>query len=235
MAGEGVPSWEEVARDYGRFLYTVAYRLTGNRDDAEDLVQEVLLRVRRGLHTYRPGSMEGWLSRIATNVFLDDVRRRQRRPIELLPDEPNHVVGAAVAADDALAAETISDDVQAALSRLPDEFRVAVVLSDVVGLTYTEAVGGARGWVRGLPPVDPPFGLYERMLRSRHRWARTGVAALAAGAAVSIGLVALSSPREAPVSPPVARLVDAHAATASLAGDPLSQLVPAATPVSFPR
>ena len=98
-----------------------------------------------------------------------------------------------------------------------------------------EAVGGARGWVRGLPPVDPPFGLYERMLRSWHRWARTGVAALAAGAAVSIGLVALSSPREAPVSPPVARLVDAHAATASLAGDPLSQLVPAATPVSFPR
>src|SRR5205085_601707 len=45
MAGEGAPTWEEVARSYGRFLYTVAYRLTGNREDAEDLVQEVLLRV----------------------------------------------------------------------------------------------------------------------------------------------------------------------------------------------
>jgi anti-sigma factor RsiW len=98
-----------------------------------------------------------------------------------------------------------------------------------------EAVGGPRSWVRELPPVDPPFGLFERMLRSRHRWAMAGVAALTAGAAVSIGMVAFTSPREAPVSPPVARLVDAHAATASVAGDPLSQLVPAATPVSFPR
>ena len=54
-----VPTWEEVARDHGRFLYTVAYRLTGNDADAQDLVQEVLLRVRRGLETYRPGSLEG--------------------------------------------------------------------------------------------------------------------------------------------------------------------------------
>ena len=61
-----VPTWEEVARDHGRFLYTVAYRLTGNHDDAQDLVQEVLLRVRRGLATFTPGSLEGWLSRITT-------------------------------------------------------------------------------------------------------------------------------------------------------------------------
>ena len=48
-----VPTWEEVARDHGRFLYTVAYRLTGNHEDAQDLVQEVLLRVQRGLATLR--------------------------------------------------------------------------------------------------------------------------------------------------------------------------------------
>jgi DNA-directed RNA polymerase specialized sigma24 family protein len=79
------PAWEEIARDHGRFLYNVAYRLTGDHDDAQDLVQEVLLRVRRGLATYQPGSLEGWLSRIATNAFLDDVRRRRRRPVELVP------------------------------------------------------------------------------------------------------------------------------------------------------
>ena len=55
MSSEGVPTWEEIARDYGRFLYNVAYRLTGNDDDARDLVQEVLLRVRRGLRTVRRG------------------------------------------------------------------------------------------------------------------------------------------------------------------------------------
>ena len=133
-----VPTWEEVARTYGRFLYNVAYRLTGNEDDARDLVQETLLRVRTGLKTYKPGSMEGWLSRITTNVFLDEMRRRKRRPLDLLPDGPEGVDTASPSADVALASETISEDVQAAVARLPDEYRVAVVLSDVVGLSYAE-------------------------------------------------------------------------------------------------
>jgi RNA polymerase sigma-70 factor (ECF subfamily) len=144
MAGEGAPTWEEVARSHGRFLYTVAYRLTGNREDAEDLVQEVLLRVRRGLETYQPGSMEGWLSRIATNAFLDDVRRRRRRPEDLLPEDPDWVLPPSDAADEALAAETLPDDVQAALRRLPEDFRAAVVLCDVVGLSYQE-IGASLG------------------------------------------------------------------------------------------
>jgi RNA polymerase sigma factor (sigma-70 family) len=144
MAGEGAPTWEEVARSHGRFLYTVAYRLTGNREDAEDLVQEVLLRVRRGLETYQPGSMEGWLSRIATNAFLDDVRRRRRRPTDLLPEDPDWVLPPSSAADEALAAETLPDDVQAALRRLPEDFRAAVVLCDVVGLSYQE-IGESLG------------------------------------------------------------------------------------------
>ena len=76
---DGIPTWDEVARRHGDFLFTVAYRLTGDHHDAQDLVQEVLLRVQRGLATYRPGSMEAWLGRITTNAFLDDVRRRQRQ------------------------------------------------------------------------------------------------------------------------------------------------------------
>jgi RNA polymerase sigma factor (sigma-70 family) len=144
MAGEGAPTWEEVARSHGRFLYTVAYRLTGNREDAQDLVQEVLLRVRRGLQTYEPGSMEGWLSRIATNAFLDDVRRRKRRPEDLLPDDPDWVLPPTDAADEALAAEVLPDDIQAALRRLPEDFRAAVVLCDVVGLSYQE-IGDSLG------------------------------------------------------------------------------------------
>ena len=127
-----------MARSHGRFLYTVAYRLTGNDADAQDLVQEVLLRVRRGLVTYRPGSLEGWLSRITTNAFLDDVRRRKRRPLDALPDDPDRAVPPAVAADATSEAESISDEVQDALARLPDEYRAAVVLCDVVGLPYGE-------------------------------------------------------------------------------------------------
>jgi RNA polymerase sigma-70 factor (ECF subfamily) len=136
--GEGVPTWEDIARDYGGFLYTVAYRLTGNDHEAQDLVQEVLLRVRKGLETYRPGSMEGWLSRIATNAFLDDVRRKKRRPVEALPDDTERVLEGAPGADEALAASALPDHVQDALRALPDDYRAAVVLCDVVGFSYHE-------------------------------------------------------------------------------------------------
>jgi RNA polymerase sigma factor (sigma-70 family) len=148
MTGE-VPTWEEVARTHGRFLYNVAYRLTGNDDDAFDLVQEALLRVRKGLQTYQPGSMEGWLSRIVTNVFLDEVRRKRRRPIEVLPDDPERLLPPAPAADEPT--DRLSDEVQVALRRLPDDFRTAVVLCDVVGLSYEEiadAIGAPVGTVR---------------------------------------------------------------------------------------
>ena len=138
MTDDKVPTWEEVARDHGRFLYMLAFRLTGNNDDAQDLVQEVLLRVRKGLETYRPGSLEGWLSRITTNTFLDEVRRRRRRPVDLFPDDPDRVVPPSDAADVALAAEALPDDVQSALRRLPPDYRAAVVLCDVVGLSYQE-------------------------------------------------------------------------------------------------
>ena len=138
MADEEVPTWEEVARRYGRFLYSAAYRLTGNADDAQDLVQEVLLRVRRGLRTYKPGSMEGWLSRITTNVFLDEVRRRGRRPAESPADDVEDTAPPAAAADEALAAASLDEDVQRALSRLPEEYRLAVLLCDVMGMSYAE-------------------------------------------------------------------------------------------------
>ena len=141
MTTDGVPSWEEVARDHGRFLYNVAYRLTGNDDDARDLVQESLLRVRRGLETYQPGSLEGWLARIVTNVFLDEVRRKRRRPEQALPENPERVLPAAAGADDVAAAAGLSTEIQEALAALPEEFRVPVVLRDVADQTYEDIAG----------------------------------------------------------------------------------------------
>ncbi|MBV8951197.1 MAG: sigma-70 family RNA polymerase sigma factor [Actinobacteria bacterium] len=149
VTSDGVPTWDQVAREHGRFLYQVAYRLTGNSDDAADLVQEALLRVRKGLETYQPGSLEGWLARIVTNVFLDEVRRRRRRPVTALPDDADRVLPSAPSADEA--SVELSADVQAALSSLPEEFRVAVVLCDVADLPYEEiaaATGAPVGTVR---------------------------------------------------------------------------------------
>jgi len=147
-----------VARDHGRFLYTVAYRLTGNSDDAQDLVQEVLLKVRRGLETYVPGSLEGWLSRITTNTFLDDTRRQRRRPVDLLPEDPDRVVPPSPGADVALAAEALPDHIQDALRALPTEYRAAIIMCDVVGLSYQE-IGDA---------LDVPVGtVRSRIHRGR--------------------------------------------------------------------
>jgi RNA polymerase sigma-70 factor, ECF subfamily len=146
---DGVPTWEAVARDHGRFLYNVAYRLAGNDDDAQDLVQEALLRVRRGLEHYQPGSLEGWLARIVTNVFLDEMRRRKRRPTDALPDDPGRVLPPAPAADEVQTG--LSDEIQHALGELPEEFRVPVVLCDVSDLSYeqiAEATGVPIGTVR---------------------------------------------------------------------------------------
>jgi len=141
VAEESVPTWEEVAHRYGRKIYNFAYRLTGNPDDAADLVQEVLIRVRRGLEGYEPGSFEGWLWRITRNAFLDDVRKKKRRGEAPLPDDDHLAAGTSPSPDEVLATVRLSDDVQAALLKLPYEFRESVVLCDVVGLTYEEIAG----------------------------------------------------------------------------------------------
>jgi RNA polymerase sigma-70 factor (ECF subfamily) len=137
---ESVPlTWEEVARVYGRKIYNFAYRLTGNPDDAHDLVQEVLIRVRRGLASYQPGSFEGWLWRITRNAFLDDIRRQKRRPTTPLPDDVDRWDRASTeSADSEYARISLGDDIQKALLQLPIDFREAVVLCDVVGLSYEE-------------------------------------------------------------------------------------------------
>ena len=154
-----MPTWEEIAHTHGRFLYSVAYRLTGNDADAQDLVQEVLLRVRKGLATYRPGSLEGWLSRITTNAFLDEKRRQKRRPVERLPEEHERALPGGVDVEAAYAQANLSSDVESALRRLPEDYRAAVVLCDIVGLPYEEIAEA----------LDVPVGtVRSRIHRGRH-------------------------------------------------------------------
>ncbi|MET0840071.1 MAG: sigma-70 family RNA polymerase sigma factor, partial [Marmoricola sp.] len=114
-------------------------RLTGNRQDAEDLTQEVFVRVFRSLHTYTPGTMEGWLHRITTNLFLDQARRKQRIRFDALSDEAAGRLPSALPTPDAAQLDRMFDaDVEAALASLAPDFRAAVVLCDVEGLSYEE-------------------------------------------------------------------------------------------------
>ena len=132
------PTWDEVVRTHSARVYRLAYRLTGNQHDAEDLTQEVFVRVFRSLSSYTPGTFEGWLHRITTNLFLDLVRRRARIRFDALPADaerlPSGDRGPAQVYDDA----QFDHDVQAALDALPPDFRAAVVLCDLEGLSYEE-------------------------------------------------------------------------------------------------
>jgi RNA polymerase sigma-70 factor, ECF subfamily len=133
------PSWDEVVRTHGARVYRLAYRLTGNAHDAEDLTQDVFVRVFRSLSSYTPGTFEGWLHRITTNLFLDMVRRRARIRFESLPDDaPDRLAGREPSPAQAYDDAHWDDDVQRALDALAPEFRAAVVLCDIEQLSYEE-------------------------------------------------------------------------------------------------
>src|SRR4051795_7793097 len=133
------PSWEQVVTQHGDRVYRLAYRLTGNKHDAEDLTQEVFVRVFRSLSSYTPGTFEGWLHRITTNLFLDQVRRKQRIRFDALPDDAgDRLAGSDPGPERAWEHNNLDHDVQAALDTLQAEFRAAVVLCDIEGLSYEE-------------------------------------------------------------------------------------------------
>ncbi|WP_242454155.1 RNA polymerase sigma factor SigE [Bailinhaonella thermotolerans] len=146
------PSWEEVVRNHSARVYRLAYRLTGNVHDAEDLTQEVFVRVFRSLSSYTPGTFEGWLHRITTNLFLDMARRRQRIRFEgLAEDAAERLSGREPSPAQAYDDTHFDGDVQAALDALAPEFRAAVVLCDIEGLSYEEiaaTLGVKLGTVR---------------------------------------------------------------------------------------
>ena len=143
------PTWDEVAERYGRKIYTIAYRLTGDPDEAKDLAQDVFVRVYRNLDKYQPGTFDGWLYRVTKNLFLDRVRRRRRVRMEALPDEDwREPAEDGPGPAEHLERGLLRGDIEAAILDLPPTFRTAVVLCDVQGLSYDE-IADATGWPLG--------------------------------------------------------------------------------------
>jgi RNA polymerase sigma-70 factor (ECF subfamily) len=139
-----MPSWDELVRQHADRVYRLAYRLSGNPHDAEDLTQETFIRVFRSVQNYQPGTFEGWLHRITTNLFLDMVRRRGRIRMEALPEDYDRVPADDPNPEQIYHDSRLGPDLQAALDSLPPEFRAAVVLCDVEGLSYEE-IGATLG------------------------------------------------------------------------------------------
>ena len=132
------PTWEQVVEEHSARVYRLAYRLTGNAQDAEDLTQDTFIRVFRSLAQFTPGTFEGWLHRITTNLFLDMVRRRQKIRFDALPEDTERLPGTAPSPEQVYTDTHLDPQVQAALDALAPDFRAAVVLCDIEGLTYEE-------------------------------------------------------------------------------------------------
>ncbi|GEE02068.1 hypothetical protein nbrc107696_25140 [Gordonia spumicola] len=146
-----MPSWDELVAEHADRVYRLAYRLSGNQHDAEDLTQETFIRVFRSLTSYKPGTFEGWLHRITTNLFLDMVRRRSKIRMEALESTYDKIPTDTPDPQQAYADANLGPDLQAALDSLAPEFRAAVVLCDIEGLSYEEVgttLGVKMGTVR---------------------------------------------------------------------------------------
>ena len=146
------PSWDDLVRQHSARVYRLAYRLTGNQHDAEDLTQEVFVRVFRSLPSYTPGHLRGVAAPDHHQPVPRPGRRRQRIRFEGLGDQ-----AAGLLRDDeptpaqAFDARHLDTDVQQALEALAPEYRAAVVLCDIEGLSYEEiaaTLGVKLGTVR---------------------------------------------------------------------------------------
>jgi RNA polymerase sigma-70 factor (ECF subfamily) len=145
-------------RHYDR-IWTLCRRLAGNHADAEDATQEALIALARGLPSFDGrAAFTTWSYRVATNACLDELRRRARRPAPAPTDD-------LVVIDRAPLPDHAGDrlDIDAALARLPDEFRTVVVLRDLCDLEYAEIAE-----VLGLPPGT----VRSRIARGRAQLAR---------------------------------------------------------------
>jgi RNA polymerase sigma-70 factor (ECF subfamily) len=128
-------------------LYRAARRYTVNASDAEDLVQDTVLKAYAGFHHYRDGTnVRAWVLRIMTNTWITSFRTAQRRPVEVLAEVTDAEIAAAathasggLASAELVALEAMGDDeVRAALAALPIDQRLAVYYADVEGLRYRE-------------------------------------------------------------------------------------------------
>lgn len=177
------PSWDEVVTLHSARVYRLAYRLTGNPHDAEDLTQEVFVRVFRSLSSYTPGTFEGWLHRITTNLFLDQARRKSKIRFDALADDAEtRMPGRAPSPDVEFAERLFEDDVEDALADLTPDFRAAVVLCDIEGLSYDE--------------IADVLGLKLGTVRSRIHRGRSMLRKSLAHRAPASGRVRYSGPAE---------------------------------------
>ncbi len=144
-------AFEELVKRHQRTVFALLYQLAPDWSDTSDLAQEVFIRVWRSINNLRnPGSFRGWLTQIVTNLFYDELRRRPRRVPTISMDEglesdsdegdntTRDIPDSSTLPDEKILNQELSHVIRDAMAKLPEQFRTAIVLREVEGLSYEE-------------------------------------------------------------------------------------------------
>jgi len=144
-AGDGA-AWEEIVDSFSKRIYNLAYRFTSRPDRAEDLTQDVFVRLYRSLDQFdaKQGDLPNWLMRMARNLVIDDYRRRQRAPYDNdaddVLDHTYHLISTESSVQERIESSELGELVQAGIDKLAPDLRTCVILRDIEELSYQEIV-----------------------------------------------------------------------------------------------
>lgn len=144
-AGDGA-AWEDIVSSFSRRIFNLAYRFTSNVEAAEDLTQDVFIRVYRSLEQYdaKQGDLANWLMRLARNLIIDDYRHRQRNPqnsmADAVDDHEYHLRSAGTTAHREIERRELASQVHEGINKLPVDLRTCVILRDIEEMSYQEIV-----------------------------------------------------------------------------------------------
>ena len=137
-------SFNQLISRWERPIYALAYRVIGREEDARDVTQETFLRAFRGLSAFKgQAKFSSWLYRIALNLCRDWIRRKKRSPMAILPEDVDledlaSDTGPTETVEDLVSRRELSELVEAAMARLPEEQRTAIILKEYHGMTFQE-------------------------------------------------------------------------------------------------
>ena len=144
-SGDGT-AWEDIVSAFSRRIFNLAYRFTSSADAAEDLTQDVFIRIYKTLDQYdsKQGDLANWLMRLARNLIIDDYRHRQRNPqnsmADAVDDHQYHLRAVGTSAHKEVERKELAAQVQTGIDKLPDDLRTCVILRDIEELSYAEIV-----------------------------------------------------------------------------------------------